>query len=176
MPPAACRYVVLNPVRAKMVTDPKQWQWSSYRGTCGLTTPAACLTIDWVLQQFGSNRKSACKQYREFVKDGINARSIWEDLRCQILLGSEAFIDSLSEVAKGAEEFKEIPRSQRFLTRPALLELFCHARHDKRQRNRAIVEAVQYHGYSQKEVADHLRLHHGTISRVLLVNEQNRKN
>jgi len=82
----------------------------------------------------------------------------------------------LSEVAKGAKEFKEIPRSQRFLTRPALLELFCHARHDKRQRNRAIVEAVQYHGYSQKEVADHFRLHHGTISRVLLVNEQNRKN
>jgi putative transposase len=26
-----CRYVVLNPVRAKMVTQPRAWQWSSYR-------------------------------------------------------------------------------------------------------------------------------------------------
>ena len=30
------RYVVLNPVRAKMVEDPKDWAWSSYRETCGL--------------------------------------------------------------------------------------------------------------------------------------------
>ena len=62
----ACRYVVLNPIRAKIIADPKQWQWSSYRGTCGFATPAACLTVDWVLQQFGNTRKPAIKKYRKF--------------------------------------------------------------------------------------------------------------
>ena len=26
-----CRYVVLNPVRAKIVKDPGDWKWSTYR-------------------------------------------------------------------------------------------------------------------------------------------------
>jgi len=30
-----CRYVVLNPVRAKTVGQPHQWKWSSYRATIG---------------------------------------------------------------------------------------------------------------------------------------------
>ncbi len=30
-----CRYVVLNPVRARMVEKPEDWRWSSYRATGG---------------------------------------------------------------------------------------------------------------------------------------------
>jgi REP element-mobilizing transposase RayT len=30
-----CRYVVLNPVRTKMVKNPKDWRWSSYQATTG---------------------------------------------------------------------------------------------------------------------------------------------
>ena len=169
----ACRYVVLNPVRAKIVGEPRQWKWSSYRGTCGLATPTACLTVDWVLEQFGSNRNSANRKYQEFVKDGINVKPLWEDLRCQVLLGDEVFIDRFSEVAKGAEELKEIPRSQRFLSRPALHDLFCENQADNRkQRNEVITEAVQVHGYSQKEVADYLELHYCTISRILAKSEK----
>ena len=32
----ACRYVELNPVRAKLVRDPHEWEWSSYRAHVGL--------------------------------------------------------------------------------------------------------------------------------------------
>ncbi|MCK9174851.1 MAG: hypothetical protein M0O96_06195 [Desulforhopalus sp.] len=28
--PACCRYIELNPMRAAMVTDPAEYQWSSY--------------------------------------------------------------------------------------------------------------------------------------------------
>ena len=41
-----CRYVVLNPVKAKMVESPEQWKWSSYRGTAGKEKPHSCLTTD----------------------------------------------------------------------------------------------------------------------------------
>ena len=81
--------------------------------------------------------------------------------------------DRFSEVAKGAEELKEIPRSQRFLSRPALHDLFCENQADNRkQRNEVITEAVQVHGYSQKEVADYLELHYCTISRILAKSEK----
>jgi len=37
------RYVVLNPVRAGMVTSPEQWRWSSYQATVGQAP-----TPDWL--------------------------------------------------------------------------------------------------------------------------------
>lgn len=42
-----CRYVVLNPVRAKLVPHPRQWTWSSYRATVGETVAPRWLTTDW---------------------------------------------------------------------------------------------------------------------------------
>jgi hypothetical protein len=36
----ACRYVVLNPVRAGLASRPSEWAWSSYRATVG-TPPKA---------------------------------------------------------------------------------------------------------------------------------------
>ena len=40
-----CRYVVLNPVRAKMVEAPEAWKWSSYRATAG--REAAIPALPW---------------------------------------------------------------------------------------------------------------------------------
>jgi putative transposase len=168
----ACRYVVLNPVRAKQVADPRQWKWSSFSATSGLAAPADFLTTDWVLQQFDPKRTSACKKYREFVQEGIAAGSIWDDLRCQILLGEESFVDSFSGIAKGVEELPEIPRCQRFLDRPELNDLFTESRGSREQRNQAVVEAINQHGYTQKEVAEHLQLHYSTISRILATAEE----
>lgn len=51
-----CRYVVLNPVRAKLVKEPEGWKWSSYRGTAGLKEPHGCLSTDWLLRQFHVQR------------------------------------------------------------------------------------------------------------------------
>jgi len=33
------RYIVLNPVRAKLVRHPRAWRWSSYRATAGDEEP-----------------------------------------------------------------------------------------------------------------------------------------
>ncbi len=34
-------------------------------------------------------------------------------------------------------------------------------------RNKKIAEAVERHGYSQKEIADYLKMHYSTISRLI---------
>jgi hypothetical protein len=64
------RYVVLNPVRAKMVRSAKDWPWSSYRVTAGLEKAPGFLAVDWILGQFDKNRARAEKAYRDFVKAG----------------------------------------------------------------------------------------------------------
>jgi len=53
------RYVVLNPIRARMINNMDQWQWSSYRSTIGKAPEPAWLETDWLLSQFGRQRKHA---------------------------------------------------------------------------------------------------------------------
>ena len=65
------RYIVLNPVRAKMVERPEEWQWSSYRATVGLAPRPAFLHTDWILAQFGVDRASAIERYVRFVDQGV---------------------------------------------------------------------------------------------------------
>src|SRR5512142_2829670 len=48
-----CRYVVLNPVRAKAVGHPRQWKWSSYNATAGNSSVHPCLSIAEILGYFG---------------------------------------------------------------------------------------------------------------------------
>jgi len=162
-----CRYVVLNPLRAKAVEVPERWRWSSYRATAGIERAHPCLTIDWILGQFGSKRRTAHKRYRAFVMDGIRGHRIWDGVKGQSILGDEDFVSRLIDYAKGYEEVKEIPKVQRYLNRPSLTEIFKNVREEKRKRDRGIAEAVNRWGYSEREVAEYLRLHYSTVSRLI---------
>jgi len=51
-----CRYIVLNPVRAGMVKDPKDYRWSSYQGTSGYQKIPGLFT-DWILAQFDEEKR-----------------------------------------------------------------------------------------------------------------------
>lgn len=73
------------------------------------------LSIGWVLEQFGKNRPAAQKRYRQFVRDGLENRP-WEELKGQIYLGSEKFIERHSAEDK---DRKEIPRAQLRAVKPA---------------------------------------------------------
>ena len=50
------RYIVLNPVRAGMVSDPAVYQWSRYRALAGLERASDWLTLDNILGRFGKER------------------------------------------------------------------------------------------------------------------------
>jgi REP element-mobilizing transposase RayT len=162
----ASRYVVLNPVMAKVVKDPDEWKWSSYRGTAGKEKPHPCLTIDWILGQFGSKRRQSEKKYSEFVMAGIGGEKIWKDVKGQSILGEDEFIERFLNHVKGYEEVKEIPKSQRYIGRPGLVELLKGAK-GRKEISRKAKEAVEKYGYSQKEVADYLGKHYSTVSRMV---------
>jgi hypothetical protein len=167
-----CRYVVLNPVAAAMVKHPGEWLWSSYRATSGKSSVPDYLTVDEVLAQFGKRRGAAQNKYREFVSDGIGRPSIWEHLEAQSLLGEEGFAEALKGHVRGYEMIQEIPRGQRLLGRPTLKSLFAGRSATKARRDRRISKAVKEHGYSQLEVADHLKLHYSTLSRIVKAKRQ----
>ncbi|MBF0134472.1 MAG: transposase [Magnetococcales bacterium] len=50
------RYVVLNPVRAGMVANSRDWPWSSHRAMLGEEAVPKWLETDWVLGQFAEDR------------------------------------------------------------------------------------------------------------------------
>jgi len=164
-----CRYVVLNPVRAGMVTSPRNWRWSSYRATGGNAKKGSCISTDWILGQFSETKSEARIKYRQFVKDGMAEKEApWENLKGQIILGSEAFIERAREFIMGKEHVTEIPRLQRTAGRPQLGVLFPAGEQiTKNKRNSGIVEAHVKHGYTLKEIAEHLAIHYTTVSKVV---------
>jgi len=163
-----CRYVVLNPVRAKAAKSIEDWKWSSYRATAGKDKSHPCLTTDWISGQFAKQKKTAEKKYKEFVEAEIGEKGIWEDVKGQSILGSDEFVKKLIGYVKGYEDIKEIPKSQRYINRPALKEVFNKEKLlNKKDRNKQIKEAVNRYSYSQKEVADYLGLYYTTISRIV---------
>jgi len=162
------RYVVLNPVRARAVGKPEEWRWSSYRGTVGREKPHPCLTTDWILGQFASRRGKAQEKYKEFVEAGLSRDRLMEKVKAQSILGDDDFVEKLIGYVRGYQDIREIPRSQRYIKRPKLDELFdMKARSNKEKRNKKIIEAIEAYGYSQRSVADHLGLHYSTISRLI---------
>jgi putative transposase len=155
-----CRYVVLNPVRAKAVKHPREWAWSSYRATAGQSAIPSCLTVEEVLSHFGQRRSTGQEKYREYVSEGIGGATIWKDLEAQSLLGLEGFAEALKDHVAGKQKLREVPKAQRHIGRDSLKKLFEEGG-GKGKRDQRITEAVYHHGYSQIEVA------YSTISRLI---------
>jgi REP element-mobilizing transposase RayT len=168
-----CRYVVLNPVRARMVEKPEDWAWSSYGATAGKEPPHSCLTKDWILGQFSRTRATAEKEYRQFVAWGIDKGTIWTEVKGQAILGEDDFVDSLVDHLKRHKDIPEIPKSQRYVNRPALEKIFTRSiLAEKRKRDGKIAEAIEKYGYTQRSIADHLGVHFTYISRILRGREE----
>jgi len=158
------RYVVLNPVRAKLVRRAQDWPWSSYRATAGFEPAPSLLTTDWILEQFGSSAKKAQATYRKFVSAGRGV-TVWENLRGQIYLGSGEFIEQHapgSGSGSGSASLPEIPRVQRLADRPTLDTVVTSSKDVA-----GVAKAYLEYGYTMNEIAAHLDVHYSTVSRRL---------
>jgi REP-associated tyrosine transposase len=69
----ACRYVVLNPVRAGICRSPADWPWSSYHATAGLVQPPSFLAVGPLLSMFHRDPAKARAVYRGFIDNGIRS-------------------------------------------------------------------------------------------------------
>lgn len=157
------RYVALNPVRARMVGRAGDWPWSSYRATAGQAPKPAWLTTDWLLGAFGTDRRTGIKGYADFVGAGANTVSLWNALKGQIFLGSEAFVDDMQRRIEQAETLREVPRRQRVGRAKALAQFET----ESANRDEAICAAYAGGGYTLAEIGRHFGLHYSRISRIV---------
>ena len=166
-----CRYVVLNPVRAFMVPEAGNWPWSSFPATAGLQPAPDYLSVDWILALFSAERKDAQERYQTFVQEGMHTASPWPELQGQVILAKEEFIEKFKDLLTNKEQIKEIPRLQRYATRPGLDKLFTG--HDSRaMRDGAIYDAHVKYGYTLKQIGEHLGIHYTTVSKAVSRSEE----
>ncbi len=157
------RYVVLNPVRARMVEQPEDWPWSSYRAMVGEATVPKWLATDALLSQFAARRSDARRRYRRFVAEGLDMGSIWSGLRQQMYLGSEAFVERVQERIEIQGDGLSIPRAQRRAPVESLQAIA--TRHP--DRNGAIVAAYATGAFSYREIGEYFGLHLGSVGRII---------
>jgi len=70
------RYIHLNPVRAKIVTHPLEYSWSSYPVFAGKRQKPDWLTTETVLSYFGKEKKEATRNYKSYVEKV--KRKLWK--------------------------------------------------------------------------------------------------
>lgn len=71
-----CRYVPLNPVRAKHCLLPEEWPWSSYAATIGLRKAPAFLDDSWILELFSDDLSTARRTLRDFVNAALVSETL----------------------------------------------------------------------------------------------------
>jgi putative transposase len=162
------RYVVLNPVRARMVRDAKNWPWSSYHAMIGTQSVQKWLEVDWLLSQFGRQRSRAIAKYRDFVRAGVGLPGLWSDLSQQIYLGDDGFIKKMQKKLSKEADLREIPRAQR-RARARGLEYYANRHKYKKD---AMLVAYSTGEYTMMEIADYFEVHYSTVSRVIKKAEQ----
>lgn len=157
------RYIVLNPVRARMVRHAKEWPWSSFGSTAGDCPAPEWLTTDSILSAFGKRKSRAQKKYRQFVEQDQGQQELWKQLKNQVFLGTDAFVERLQKNIENDKDLSEVPQSQRRRKpRPIV-----HYEKRGKDRDEAIINAYKSGGYSMKELGDYFGLHYSRISRIV---------
>ena len=94
-----CRYVELNPLRAKLLKDPSHWPWSSLRAHLGLVDAPAWLDTQQLSALMlgraatgARDLRAAQSRYQQLLASARDVR-LWQiGLRQQVYLGDDAFV------------------------------------------------------------------------------------
>jgi putative transposase len=156
------RYVVLNPLRAGMVTSLQEWHWSSYYYMTGEFGAPGWVETDWLLAQFGDDRAHARSAYVAFVMAGRGLLSPLRNVRHQMELGNEMKTDAVT-TKPVTTAFAGIARVQRRSVALSLDDyvLLCADRDD------AMAQAYASAAYSMQEIARYFGMSARTVSRAI---------
>jgi putative transposase len=96
---ACCRYVELNPVRARMVGAPEDYLWSSYRHKVGLAE-SPVVDLDPCYLAMGGAHRERVARYRRWVAEAIPPGE-WRLIRDAVqrgqLTGSQGFVEQVQQ-------------------------------------------------------------------------------
>lgn len=106
------RYIVLNPVRARLVKKPADWCWSSFADLFQ-SKNEHIVSVDEVLGLFGKQRGMAVKNLQKFINDRLanGHNESYYKLKDQRILGEYDFANEVvktSETKSGDFEYYDI--------------------------------------------------------------------
>ena len=158
------RYIVLNPLRVKTRTmdNLDQWTWSSYPATMGISTPPSWLDTDWILSQFGKQRKTSRIKYNEFIMQGKCVPSPLANTRHQLILGEDTFVEQFRDT-KSVDQLRDTSKAQK---RSQAMPLAAYQTHYQ-TRNEAMANAYYSGAYTMREIAEYFAVHYMTVSRAV---------
>ena len=134
--------------------------------TCGQVARPDWLQCDFILSLFSTRRSHAVDKYNAFVQEGKGLPCVWDKLKGQIYLGSDAFIEKMQALVDQQPMLTEIPRSQRRVLTQALSEFA-----QKHERNDAIALAYLSGQHTMAAIAEHFGVHYTTVSRLVKAHE-----
>ena len=119
--------------------------------------------VDRILYLFSEDVSSAIQKYQEFVTDGIRSKSPWSNLKKQIYLGNDEFINEMLKKIDPQMNLIDIPKIQ-YKTEKYTLE---QIERKAGTRNEVIHFAYKSGQFSLKEIGDYFGLHYSTVSKIL---------
>lgn len=176
---AVCRDTLRRPLELGLAEDATAWRWSSCRALLGRLPQGRAapdwLAVDDLLALYagdpptsdpGPDSAGARRRCAADIAAG-GRPSVWEHLRHQVFLGSEAFVTQMREraaaEAAGRGSLAEIPKAQ-WQAPPPPLESFAA---EAASREEAMARAYLSGAYSQSSIAAHFGVHYSTVSRAV---------
>ncbi len=156
------RYVLQNPVRAKMVLNAGDYHWSSYNAFLGKFNLGEWLQTDVVLSHFHENKQIALVLFQEYIDEVVDHK-IWDNLSHQVFLGDETFAAKFQRDLPTSLALSEVPNSQKRRNAKPL----AYYKDKYEVRSEAIAEAFMSGSYTMAKIADYFGVHYSTVSRII---------
>jgi putative transposase len=160
------RYVVLNPLRARMLTSLDDWPWSSHHYALGRKPSPPWLETDWLLGQFGKSSNEAIPAYEQFVAAGLDLDSPLKATAHQLLLGDDEFVGHHQQLLNAAV-LRDVPKTQRRAAVLSLIEYEAWAA----SVDEAMFNAYYSTAFTMEQIADHFGVSARTVSRAIKKHE-----
>ncbi|MGZ5051465.1 MAG: transposase [Methylobacter sp.] len=157
------RYIVLNPVRARMVRSAKEWRWNSYRATAGYDQSDASLTTEWILAGFAETKDLAQQRYRDFVEQGKGQPSPWQQLKNRIFLDDDNFVNNTQCQLNPEQSLNDIPKKQK----QAPIKPLSYFSGRSESRDECMAQAYWSGHYTLAQVGEYFGASYATVSRAV---------
>jgi len=105
-------YIHLNPYRAGIVEDLREYQWSSYPDYVGEAASPVELDTRLILGQFDNDLETARRKYEAYVIENRTMESPLKESYKGIALGGSAFLQSIKERIEGVGIKREVPETK----------------------------------------------------------------
>jgi REP element-mobilizing transposase RayT len=156
------RQVVRTPIIIRKSRKLDKWKWGSYQATMGICESPEWLQTPRLLESFGKQKKRAQTAYDKYINGCDKDLDILDDVKGQILLGSDAFVTKWKKQLASGKIMDKARQRKAKKMKPL-------ADFSKRYKNvkTAMVKAYETGNYTLAQIGDYFGVHYSTVSRTV---------